>query len=258
MNALNKIDDFRDAARNLLVDNDDFHRQRVNGRWEVARAPAEFPDAKDYIKGPCAELLSQLSVILEQARMGCVEPAGACTVNEKLLRQTDGETPAGLVDGEFQHLKLKLKTLPMRALEHMPEGHGRRPEKIDTFTFLHDALFVEACYFCEEIEKAKTFIGFMINDPSAYMDELHNRRWDAANLAFSEDLIEGTLSKADPWRQHGDTWTREYQVETECGEKNYGIASVHFRKLHSVPEGIRTRLAPMKAEKETEMELEIS
>lgn len=258
MHALNEIDNLLNASRNLLVDNDDFHRQRVNGHWEAARAPAEYPVAADYIKGPCADLISQLAVILQQARVACADAVRVHPVSENLLRQMDGSTPGELVEDEFQHLYLKLKTLAPRALDRIDESLGQIPKKIDTLTFIHDALFVEACDFCEEVEKSRTFIGLVINDPLAYMNELHNRRWDSANLAFSDELIEGTLSKADPWRQHGNTWTREYQVETASGDKNYGIASVHFRKLHSVPEGIRTTLARPKAEHATGMEMEIS
>ncbi|MFX4300208.1 hypothetical protein [Pseudosulfitobacter pseudonitzschiae] len=244
MNPSIAMDHLHDTVRGLLVENDGFFPQRRNGSWSNAVIPSNYPNLQGFIKGILPELIIAAERCLDEINALCRLAARENNDMNVLSDVIADTSPEDLVDEEFNHLRLKLKTISPRAYGRaIGKGDDTTTRKMDSLSFIHGALFMEAVDLCEDIRKSKAFIGHMMEDPKRYLDELHNRRWDAANLAFSETLEDGHFEKISPWRQFGETWIREFEISTDGADTGFCLASVQFRPLHSTPENIRISIS---------------
>lgn len=252
----NSLDHFRDEIMNGLIENEDFYPQRVAGRWHDAKAPSRTPLAVDYMAEGLAPIIEELrlkwAAITTEAK-GHIEPHQTVFT---AVQERCGYCPSELISEEAEYFDTHVRNLPLTSYARARGVlHPRQTCDLLTVDYIHGALFTTALDLCDELAKTKSFLVQLIKDPLGYFDDLHNRRWDAANGAFAECDQVGDLVSAAPWRQNADTWTREFKAQ-KAGESVFGMASVRFRPLRCSPEAINTSMTTPTADHPRDTEIE--
>lgn len=226
------LEKLKQAVLQKFVTHPDFHPKQENGKWVKAAIATKTPLARDLIKRVISPDIDYLLGELELAMETCLKNACPLDLSGSTYQDTIAEGPEALVRIEYQQLHRLLKNLPLSDLDledrlHLVRGTSTR----SSLDYIHGSLIVQARQFCDEIDRSKTLLAALADDPSKYIDSLVNRRWDAANTAFAQYVDQDSVSQAQPWKMHDDIWVREFVIETDTNERLESICSVRFGAL---------------------------